>query len=100
MGTPRSFLMGTPQRLIKYLMWIWWMLAAWLALASLLVFPLLKDLPIGVLPVVLGISMAVGLRKLHPSSLNLLNTAIYEREGRSWIFCVCLLGLVVRVPIM
>jgi 4-amino-4-deoxy-L-arabinose transferase-like glycosyltransferase len=76
------------------------MLASWLAFASLLVFPLLKGLPFGVLPIILGISLAVGIRKLRPSSINLLNSAIYGGEGRSWIIRVCLLGIFVRVPII
>jgi hypothetical protein len=80
--------------------WSWWMLISWSALASLLAFPFLKGLPIGILPVLIGIGLAVGLKHIPSPWIAFLSKLIYGGEGQSWIIAVSVLGLLLRLPII
>jgi hypothetical protein len=85
---------------LECLLWIWWALAAWVALAAVLAFPLYKRIPVGYLPVFVGLVIALGLGHLPRPLLRHLRSLLYGGNSRGWLTVVCFTGILVRLPVI
>ena len=76
---------------------IWWLLAALIAFISLFLFPFFKKLPIGLVPVLVGVFLALGLRYLPGAWKRAITQLLYSNSEGIWLLSVCLLALLLRL---
>jgi len=91
---------GKIPAVLEGVLWRWWAFASGLAVASLLAFPIVKGMPIGLVPVVLGIGIAIGLKYLPARPMHFLSGMICGSSGRTWVIRVCVLAALLRLPVI
>jgi hypothetical protein len=81
-------------------LWVWWAVCSWLGFASLFAFPLYKKMPVGLVPVLLGIGLGIGLKYLPARHIRSLTSMVYGGSSRSWVTAVCVLAALLRLPVV
>jgi 4-amino-4-deoxy-L-arabinose transferase-like glycosyltransferase len=82
------------------LLWKFWAVVPVLAILGLLLFPLYKAKAVGWIPVVLGGSLALGMKVVPARWITVATRAVYGGTDKTWLTVVCIATAVLRLPLI
>jgi len=86
------------RQLLRTLILVWWALAGTLALSALFIFPVMKGVMAGLLPVIVGVVAAISLRLVPVHWKTRSTERLAAIPDRLWLAGVCLLAFLLRLP--